>query len=76
MVAASTGPLHIASALGKKAIGIYSPKRPIHPGRWMPVGKDASYVVKDENCEKCKNKKDCDCIKEIDISAVFEKIIH
>jgi hypothetical protein len=42
----------------------------------MPVGKDASYVVKDENCEKCKNKKDCDCIKEIDISAVFEKIIH
>ncbi len=41
LVAASTGPLHIASALGKMAIGLYSPKRPIHPGRWAPVGKYA-----------------------------------
>lgn len=74
MVAASTGPLHIASALGKRAIGIYSPKRPIHPGRWMPVGSDANYVVKDENCDKCKKNKDCDCITEIDIMDVYNKI--
>lgn len=45
LVAASTGPLHIASALGKKAIGLYSPKRPIHPGRWAPVGKDTHVLV-------------------------------
>jgi heptosyltransferase III len=45
LVAASTGPLHIASALGLKAIGLYSPKRPIHPGRWAPIGKNAQYLV-------------------------------
>lgn len=44
LVAASTGPLHIASALGKNAIGLYSPKRPIHPGRWSPVGKNARVI--------------------------------
>ncbi len=38
LVAASTGPLHIAAASGTLAIGLYSPKRPIHPGRWAPLG--------------------------------------
>lgn len=65
LIAASTGPLHIAAALNKKAIGIFSPKRPIHPGRWMPIGKNARYVVYDANCELCKNKIDCDCITKI-----------
>ncbi|MFN3875965.1 MAG: glycosyltransferase family 9 protein [Flavobacteriales bacterium] len=38
LVACSTGPLHIASACGIRAIGLYSPMRPIHPGRWGPMG--------------------------------------
>ena len=45
LVAASTGPLHIAAALGIQAIGLYSPKRPIHPGRWAPIGKKAKFIV-------------------------------
>ena len=45
LVAASTGPLHIAAACGIRAIGLYSPKRPIHPGRWAPIGKDAVALV-------------------------------
>lgn len=65
LIAASTGPLHIAAALGKKAIGLFSIKRPIHPGRWMPLGKDAHAVVFDEACEKCSKKMDCDCITHI-----------
>jgi heptosyltransferase-3 len=65
LVAASTGPLHIASALGKKAIGLFAPMRPIHPGRWMPVGKDAHYLVLDKECNDCKKSKDCLCIREI-----------
>ena len=44
LVAASTGPLHIAAALGKKAIGIYSERKPIHPGRWSPIGKNISVL--------------------------------
>jgi heptosyltransferase III len=65
LIAASTGPLHIAAALNKKAIGLFSPKRPIHPGRWQPLGRDAHFIVYDKDCEKCRNNKDCDCIKKI-----------
>ena len=74
MIAASTGPLHVAAALGKKAIGIYSPKRPIHPGRWMPLGNQAKYIVYDMICEDCLNTKDCDCIEDIPVQGVFELI--
>ncbi len=44
LVAASTGPLHLAAVLGKKAVGIYTSVRPIHPGRWAPIGKNALFV--------------------------------
>lgn len=45
LVAASTGPLHIAAALGIRAVGLYSPVRPIHPGRWAPLGRDVRIVT-------------------------------
>lgn len=45
LVAASTGPLHIAAACGIRAIGLYASKRPIHPGRWAPIGKDVHALV-------------------------------
>jgi len=51
LVAASTGPLHIASALGIRAIGLYPSKRPMHPGRWMPLGINTSYL-EDGNSEQ------------------------
>jgi heptosyltransferase-3 len=41
IVACSTGPLHIAAALGITTVGLFSPHRPIHPGRWSPLGPNA-----------------------------------
>ncbi len=52
LIAASTGPLHICAALGKKAIGLFIDKRPIHPGRWAPVGKDTHVVLMNDDSEK------------------------
>jgi len=52
LVAASTGPLHLAAALGIKAIGLYSPQRPIHPGRWAPVGRRAEIFVAESHPEQ------------------------
>lgn len=74
LVAASTGPLHIAAALGKKAIGLFSPMRPIHPGRWKPIGKQATYLVFDKDCEDCRNKKACDCLTKIKAADVIRLI--
>ncbi len=72
LVAASTGPLHLAAALGKKAIGLYAPMRPIHPGRWMPIGKDAHYLVINKNCNDCKKSNDCHCIREINAKQIVD----
>lgn len=72
LVAASTGPLHIASALGKKAIGLFAPMRPIHPGRWKPLGEHAKHLVLDKNCSDCRKTKDCHCIREIKPKQIVE----
>ena len=74
LVACSTGPLHIAGALNKKAIGLFSPRKPIHPGRWMPLGLDSKTLVYDEDCEKCNSGEGCDCISKISPDEVFEVI--
>ncbi len=75
LVAASTGPLHLAAVLGKKAIGIYSPMRPIHPGRWMPIGDKASYLSVDRTCSDCRKSSDCHCIREITAVQVMNKLL-
>ncbi len=74
LVAASTGPLHIAAALGKHALGIYAPMKPIHPGRWKPVGTNASVFVVDKECNKCKKGGICECIKDISPLQIAQKL--
>ena len=76
LIAASTGPLHIASALGKKAIGLFAPMCPIHPGRWKPIGVKANYLVLNKDCSDCRKTMDCHCIREIktmDVINVIDK---
>jgi ADP-heptose:LPS heptosyltransferase len=65
LVAASTGPLHLAAALGIHALGIYPPIRPMHPGRWAPVGTRAKVFVKAGECSACRAGGDCSCIRGI-----------
>lgn len=70
LVACSTGPLHIASALGRLALGIYPPMKPIHPGRWRPVGQQAQVLVLDKDCKDCAKTQICTCIQSIEVEAV------
>jgi len=66
LVAASTGPLHIAAASGTMAIGIFPPIRPMHPGRWAPIGKNTKVFVLDKpNCKDCKDNGECNCMLSI-----------
>lgn len=44
LLACSTGPLHLAAASGIRSLGLYSSVRPIHAGRWGPVGKMAEHL--------------------------------
>ena len=75
LVAASTGPLHIAAALGIRAVGLYAPMRPIFPKRWAPIGRDATFLVLGKDCEKCRKGGDCECIRGIRAEAVLQAVI-
>ncbi len=74
LIAASTGPLHIAAALGKKAIGLFAPMHPIHPGRWKPIGANACYLVVNKTCNDCRKTMDCHCIREIQTAELIKLI--
>jgi ADP-heptose:LPS heptosyltransferase len=74
MVASSTGVLHLASALGKYTVGLYPPIKPIHPGRWGPIGKNATYLVKEGDCFRCKGSTACLCMKAIAVEQVKNQL--
>ncbi|MBX0291247.1 glycosyltransferase family 9 protein [Hymenobacter sp. HSC-4F20] len=76
LVAGSTGPLHIAAALGRHALGLYPPIRPMHPGRWAPLGELANYLVFDRpNCQDCRAlPAACSCIKALAPAQVAAQI--
>lgn len=71
LVACSTGPLHLAGVLGLQTIGLYSPKRPIHPGRWKAVGENVQIIVNDVNKEGSKIKPSMNSIEQIESARVI-----
>ena len=50
MVGPSTGPLHIAAALGLAAVGLYPPVVTMNPDRWGPRGPWVQTLVPDVDC--------------------------
>jgi ADP-heptose:LPS heptosyltransferase len=76
LVAGSTGPLHLAAALGRHALGLYPPIKPMHPGRWGPLGPHAAYLVFDRpDCQDCRAAPAaCTCIKAIEAATVAAQI--
>ena len=76
LVAGSTGPLHLAAALGRHALGLYPPIRPMHPGRWAPLGPHAEFMVFDKpSCDDCrKQPASCTCIRAIAAAAAAARV--
>jgi heptosyltransferase III len=74
LVASGTGVLHLASALGKYTVGLFPPIKPIHPGRWGPIGDNATYLVRDMECNQCKGGGPCECMKAIAVEHVKLKL--
>ncbi|WPU93659.1 glycosyltransferase family 9 protein [Mucilaginibacter sabulilitoris] len=44
LLASGTGPLHIAAAAGINTLGLFPVQRPIHPGRWAPLGEKSGFL--------------------------------
>lgn len=67
LVAASTGPLHIAGLCNIHAIGLYTTRRPLHPGRWQPLGKHVHIITEASESER-------HGLLNIEVKTVFDKI--
>ena len=74
LVACSTGPLHIASALNINTVGIYPPIKPMHPARWAPIGHHAKVFVNDIECNKCRQSDECTCMTGIKPEEVVKSL--
>lgn len=78
-VGPSTGPLHIASALGVPVVGIYSPILVCLPERWGPRGKNDTAITPPgvPVCHRCVGDK-CphwDCMEKIGVKRVKGAIL-
>jgi heptosyltransferase-2 len=74
-VANSTGPLHIAAAVGTPVIGFYPPVRVMSPRRWGPLTEKKMIFIPDPvRCPRCKDG-ECqgnDCMDQISVHQVLE----
>lgn len=71
VIACSTGPLHLAGSMNRKALGLFSPRKPIHPGRWKPLGLQSTPIVYDEACVRCQGGNVCNCIQNISVESII-----
>lgn len=76
VVANSTGPLHIASALGINVIGFYPKVKACSPERWGPYTEKAVVFQPKIKCNDCtiEQCRQLDCMNTIDMTEVFEQI--
>jgi ADP-heptose:LPS heptosyltransferase len=78
VVSNSTGPLHLADALGKKVIGLYSPFLFSSPKRWGPYGQPENvFVPEGKQCSKCAagGCEEYNCMSSIDPEMVLERAL-
>jgi ADP-heptose:LPS heptosyltransferase len=73
VVANSTGPLHLAAAVGTKVLGLYTGKAVMAPARWGPLGRhDRVLVPASKECRCPPN--ECVCMLTITVEKVASEV--
>lgn len=75
LVAGSTGPLHLAAALGLHTVGLLQSKPAVNR-RWAPVGRSASILYSSSPCVGDKRPEPCPCILAITPDSVKACILN
>jgi ADP-heptose:LPS heptosyltransferase len=74
-VAHSTGPLHLAAAVGCPVVGLYPQLTPMSPARWGPYTSRKTVFVPDKpaDCDACSGdrREECACMASISVDEVF-----
>ncbi|RJP65858.1 MAG: lipopolysaccharide heptosyltransferase family protein [Ignavibacteriales bacterium] len=76
LIANSTGPIHIAAALGKNVIGFYPKVKVCSPLRWGPYTEKSVVFQPEINCNDC-TVSQCEklnCMDSINIKKVFDTV--
>lgn len=76
LISTHNGVLHLASALNRLTVGLYTFKKPEHPSRKKPIGIKASYLAIGQSCSSCQNNKPCTCLANLDAATVKEKLFN
>ena len=74
-IGGSTGPLHVAAGVGVHALGLYPARRPMHPGRWAPLGPRAEVLTATVSCAECGRSSACTCMTTITPEAVAQRVV-
>ncbi|HOD65634.1 MAG TPA: glycosyltransferase family 9 protein [candidate division Zixibacteria bacterium] len=74
VVANSTGPLHLATAVGTHVVGLYPSRKAVSPRRWGPLGEQ--HRVIQPTGVKCEcPPKGCRCMDTISVERVVEEVV-
>lgn len=74
LIASGTGPLHMAAAFGQRTLGLFPPVKPIHPGRWEPLGARAQVLCQAQPCAGCAAAATCQCMSGITPESVAQVV--
>lgn len=76
MIANSTGPIHIAAALGKNVIGFYPKIVSCSDKRWGPYTNNKKIFTPTIDCNNCSRKQceELNCMSSINIEEVFNTV--
>ena len=75
LVASGTGPLHMAAALGRPALGLFPPLKPIDAARWGALGEQAQNLCVARSCSACSNAAACACMQDITPQQVADVVL-
>jgi heptosyltransferase-3 len=69
VISNSTGPLHLAAAVGTQVVGLYPSKRVMSPVRWGPLGEGHVVLQPAVSVCRCPEKR-CGCMRSLSVATV------
>ncbi|MBB3221177.1 glycosyltransferase family 9 protein [Pseudoduganella umbonata] len=76
LIASGTGPLHVAAALGRNALGLFPPVQPIDIARWGALGANATSLSGARQCGTCTGAQACTCMAGISAAQVADVVLQ
>tara|TARA_A100001015_G_C15034904_1_gene735550 strand:- start:2946 stop:3965 length:1020 start_codon:yes stop_codon:yes gene_type:complete len=75
LIAAGTGPLHMAAALGRACLGLYPDRKRVNAQTWRPLGPAAAVLTSGVvNCRQVCSNRDCACMRALSVDSVWQKV--